>query len=130
MLGSLATYIRSWRDSVGARLRSCAISMPLSPSITSGRVSAIIVCHSSARTLQASCSKIVRSVLPTVVLALSLQEFSWTESGKDAARAQRSSSLTLESSGLIQKEPLFCFEVPPSPRPHPDCLQQLLAEAG
>jgi len=41
------------------------------------------------------------------------QEFSWTEGGYDVARAQRSSNLSLESSGLLQKEPMFCFEVRP-----------------
>ena len=39
------------------------------------------------------------------------QEFSWTEGGYAVARAQRSSNLSLESSGLLQKEPMFCFEV-------------------
>ena len=40
------------------------------------------------------------------------QEFSWTEDGVDAAKAQRGSSLALESTSLIAREPMFCFEVP------------------
>ena len=39
------------------------------------------------------------------------QEFSWTENGLDAAKAERGSNLSRDGLANIDREPMFCFEV-------------------
>jgi hypothetical protein len=49
---------------------------------------------------------------------VSRQEFSWTEDGLDAAKAERGSNLSREGLANIDREPMFCFEVESAPCSH------------